>query len=616
MYEELKGNQHKIDANKNGKVDAHDFKLLRKDKDADDIPFEGPYRQAGVRKDKYGNVIKNVARHLARKGMKANEEIELDESKAHYMSGFNSEKNGKQRKHNPFKEGSSAAYHWAKGWEHSNDGKQPQKFVNEETEEVDESYQELMALKNNIARNQKKMNSIPGIHPEKKRLAIQIEKDTKRHKALFDKQWGKNEEVEELDENAKIVAHLQKRYGDNIRKSHVVSAANDFGVDASKLAKAVRIKLGKNMLDEEHGEKHHVVIFNYGRGIQSLWPSTKAPKTYTYKEAQDIVARNKSSPFTQMQDVHSKPLSQAHTYVSGSAADKIDALQQKHGVNIKEETEQVDEDKVRVGTLAQRTQAYRDDKAKKASAKLQTDPDTGTPDYFTAAMRRKRGLPEEAEGLREISAKTVDSYREKAYAQQPAGDDGSQLYKKRKAGRDMAFKKVTHGAKVMAKEEADDDGWYTHSQMYGRVQSEKHPKAISSAEWKSGIRWHHGKNKRINIKEESKQVDEADYSAKAARAGKDIGKPGKQFSKIAAKAAAKYGSAERGRKVAGAVLANLRKEDRLVELLTNLSESTRNIMLETFTKLNEDNQYKFIAACETEDGIDHMLNFSIMNRGK
>jgi hypothetical protein len=32
MDEELKGNQHKIDANKNGKVDAHDFKLLRKQK--------------------------------------------------------------------------------------------------------------------------------------------------------------------------------------------------------------------------------------------------------------------------------------------------------------------------------------------------------------------------------------------------------------------------------------------------------------------------------------------------------------------------------------------------------------------------------------------------------
>jgi hypothetical protein len=32
MSEELKGNQHKIDANKNGKVDAHDFHLLRKKK--------------------------------------------------------------------------------------------------------------------------------------------------------------------------------------------------------------------------------------------------------------------------------------------------------------------------------------------------------------------------------------------------------------------------------------------------------------------------------------------------------------------------------------------------------------------------------------------------------
>jgi hypothetical protein len=34
MDEELKGNQHKIDANKNGKVDSHDFKLLRAKKPA------------------------------------------------------------------------------------------------------------------------------------------------------------------------------------------------------------------------------------------------------------------------------------------------------------------------------------------------------------------------------------------------------------------------------------------------------------------------------------------------------------------------------------------------------------------------------------------------------
>ena len=49
-----------------------------------------------------------------------------------------------------------------------------------------------------------------------------------------------------------------------------------------------------------------------------------------------------------------------------------------------------------------------------------------------------------------------------------------------------------------------------------------------------------------------------DYSAKKARAGKDIGKPGKNFEKIAKSAGEKYGSKERGEKVAGAVLAKLR----------------------------------------------------------
>lgn len=53
-------------------------------------------------------------------------------------------------------------------------------------------------------------------------------------------------------------------------------------------------------------------------------------------------------------------------------------------------------------------------------------------------------------------------------------------------------------------------------------------------------------------------LDEASYSAKAARAGKDIGKPGKAFAKIAASAGKRYGSKERGEKVAGAVLAKLR----------------------------------------------------------
>lgn len=48
------------------------------------------------------------------------------------------------------------------------------------------------------------------------------------------------------------------------------------------------------------------------------------------------------------------------------------------------------------------------------------------------------------------------------------------------------------------------------------------------------------------------------YSAKAARKGRDIGKPGKNFSKIATKAGKKYGSKAAGERVAGAILAKQR----------------------------------------------------------
>ena len=61
------------------------------------------------------------------------------------------------------------------------------------------------------------------------------------------------------------------------------------------------------------------------------------------------------------------------------------------------------------------------------------------------------------------------------------------------------------------------------------------------------------------------EASTGDYSAKKARAGKDIGKPGKNFEKIAKSAGEKYGSKERGEKVAGAVLAKLRGKNESVE---------------------------------------------------
>lgn len=52
-------------------------------------------------------------------------------------------------------------------------------------------------------------------------------------------------------------------------------------------------------------------------------------------------------------------------------------------------------------------------------------------------------------------------------------------------------------------------------------------------------------------------------AVKKAIKGKDMGKKGKNFSKIAAKAGAAYGSAAAGKKVAGAIFQKMRKAGKL-----------------------------------------------------
>lgn len=83
------------------------------------------------------------------------------------------------------------------------------------------------------------------------------------------------EEVEQIDETAKVVAHLQKRYGDNIRKSHVRSAANDFGVGYVALSHAVRKKLGVNRLEEEQVDEARGRPKKAGQMDYTVHPKTK-----------------------------------------------------------------------------------------------------------------------------------------------------------------------------------------------------------------------------------------------------------------------------------------------------------------------------------------------------
>jgi len=78
MKEELKGNQHKIDANKNNKIDAQDFKILRGEKKA---PFEGGKEKPETVTDKSGakHGPMSKARDLARRALRKEDVEQIDE---------------------------------------------------------------------------------------------------------------------------------------------------------------------------------------------------------------------------------------------------------------------------------------------------------------------------------------------------------------------------------------------------------------------------------------------------------------------------------------------------------------------------------------------------------
>jgi hypothetical protein len=143
-------------------------------------------------------------------------------------------------------------------------------------------------------------------------------------------------------------------------------------------------------------------------------------------------------------------------------------------------------------------------------------------------------------------------------------------------------------------------------------------------------------------------LGEAVYSAKDARAGKDIGEKGKNFAKIAKDAATRYGSKEKGEKVAGAVLAKIRAkhmheaigkvnmmQDSINKLKTDPLVSKEKIVLppsqglksvggdeqthanmaeeklnRLYESLSEKNKLKFMEKLETEEGFDQLIKFA------
>lgn len=190
---------------------------------------------------------------------------------------------------------------------------------------------------------------------------------------------------------------------------------------------------------------------------------------------------------------------------------------------MKEEVEQVDESNLGLRSL------YSTDPKKQPFYKTQKGRDTAAKKNIpalkgqiksTLGRHPKPNLPEEAEQVNELKKSTLASYIPKA-------------------SKERGWAGIAAGSSAEKSKEQKD---------YLRIMG-KRQKGIERATSKLA-------------KEEVEQIDEVSYSAKAARAGKDIGKPGKNFAKIAASAAKKYGSKEAGNRVAGAILKKLRmKED-------------------------------------------------------
>jgi hypothetical protein len=403
VYEELKGSQHKIDANKNGKVDAHDFHLLRKKKKV------------------------------------AEEAEELDELSKSTMGAYTKK---------------AAADFSARKPKMGYDG-------------------QLKKMQNRTVGVNRALNKMYG------------------------------EEAEQIDETAKIVAHLQKRYGDNIRKSHVSSAAKDFGVDVSKLAKAVRTKLGKNMLDEEQ--------------IDEISATTK--DSYAKKAVKQLPGLFKKS---------------------GETADD----------------------------------------ARK---------------YYNRKNTVRKIANEEAEQIDELSKKTMGSYIKKASgAEQP---------------KNVMSPKNVPLTKIAAYQGDSETGYF--GKRFNQHTYDKAERLRKNRE--TGIKRATDKltKEEVEAIEEKLNMDTASMGTVV----KDFQKSdapqfkGKSQDKRRAMAIAAKLTAERGGKP-------LRKEEKLADLLGDLTETHRRTMLSVFDKLNEGNQKKFLEACETPEGVESMLDFSISHRGE
>jgi len=259
--------------------------------------------------------------------------------------------------------------------------------------------------------------------------------------------------------------------------------------------------------------------------------------------------------------------------------------------------------------------------------------------YKGIKMANRKLAKEEAEELEELSHDTLRRYRMKSKS--IADNEGPLNY--REKGRELAGRKTYGGrmagiekAKVMAKEEAEqiDELSIDTMKSYG----DKRARTAFSGGRKPGQSVDAGiktKSRQINSLALSKtkinrardtgstilNKEEAELQEKLDMKKASMGTVVKDFQK--SDAPQFMGKSQKKRQVM-AIAAKLsardgkplNKEERLLIKLADLAETHQRTMVSVFEKLNEDNQYAFMQACDTADGIEQMLDFSISYRGE
>jgi hypothetical protein len=241
---------------------------------------------------------------------------------------------------------------------------------------------------------------------------------------------------------------------------------------------------------------------------------------------------------------------------------------------------------------------------------------------YTSALKagqrnNKKTTKEEVEQIDEISAEKKDAYAQKAGKQLPGlfaksnSADGARKYYNRK-----------NAVRKIANEEADQIDEILDTPEKAANYKAKAEKSFKDNIWKGGAKAVRTTTKRLYGLSHPKVAEEVEIEEKLNMDKASMGTVIKDFQKSDAPqfqgksqkkrqvmAIAAKLSAERGGKP-------LNKEERLLAKLADISETHKRTMVSVFEKLNEDNQREFMLACDTAEGIEQMLDFSIQHRGE